>query len=1306
MTAWRRRLHRVRVAATWIVAVLVIAAGVAMGVVQLALPIAIQHPDFIARQLSARLHRPVAFRAISSRAEASGPLLTVEGLALGPNQPGGASITFPRAQLKFDFGAWLRPAHRWITLRLKGMELRVEHGAAGWEVAGFGSAPDEAHAPLQSLPVDLDLTDLRVDIVDTVSGHSWQLLAPHIAAINVGDSIRFGGSVQQLGTQQAVAVSGRVDAAARNYDLHVATRGLDLAAAVRGLGLHGYAVAHGEGSFALWGRWHAGRLVDATARYAVRGLALTAPHGRSLELATWAGVLSAQRVPDGWNVAWRGPGAARADIDAAGGAVAHVRRQGAGWAVSAAARAVDLTPWLAIAAVTPPAPPAFAAWVAGAQPHVVIDQAALVWRDARHYDAGVRFSGLRAVPTGAIPGLALAHATLRADPQGATLTLPPQAATVGLTHVFRKPFVFTRLSGAVVAWPGDGGWTIAADGLQFDTGELAGRAEGRLVWRGHGRAPFLSAYATVAHAKVPAAKLFWPYRSMSKSLMGWLDHALVAGDVTAGRVLVRGDLDHWPFADHAGRFEATGRVSNTVFDFNAAWPRATELDAQVDFVDNQMHIVASHAKVRGVTATRAEATIPDFGNGVLGLDVQGNGTGAQLLDFVRHSPVGADARDALSGLVVGGSGKFGIRLSIPLGHAEDFTLGGGLTLARADVTNAKWNLKLKNVSGPLMIQGKGFHSPGLAATFRGAPATLTLAVGDNVADPGDVVEAAMATRVSAQTLVTGYPDLDGLVAHASGVAPFNVAVEVRAGQNGAPATPLLNVSSSLAGIALDFPAPLDKAADATLPLSVTLALPPDGAPLSVALGDVLRVRGRLADPARQQPTALAIDFGSTPPAGPPASGLVVGGHADRLDLSGWIQQALAGDRGGAFPQLTRADVTTDAAEVFGTGLGALELRYVAGAETDTITLDGAAAKGEIDLPTSELMTRGITANLKRLHWPEPPPPSPTAVPEPPQASSPIAPSAVPPLNVRVADLQLGAAHLGATTLVSAPTAQGMRIQQFESKGADFTIQSHGSWNGTREASASQMTTTISARDFGKTLAAFGYGGLLAGGANAHVEIDGRWPGSPAGFSLAWMEGSLAVKVGDGRILAVKPGLGRLLGLLSLRELPNRLLLHFGDVFKSGFGFDHASARFRLADGSAYTDDLLIEAPAAQIAMHGRAGFRAHDFDLTVDVTPHVGGTLPVVGAVIGGPVGAAAGLVVQGLVGRGINRAAADVYRVTGSWEKPIIASAGAHAGGATPANGASAGEPAAGASGGAAPMPLPAASVAARPAPAASTGP
>jgi uncharacterized protein (TIGR02099 family) len=1253
---WRHHLRRARFALTALIAGLLIAAAVLMGIVQVLLPVATRYPNFVARQLSSRLHRPVSFAAISSQWQPSGPLLTVRDLTLGPAQPGGASITLPHAALKFDFGAWLRPAHRWITLRLRGLELRVEHAASGWQVVGFGNSSGEAHAPLQSLPVDLDLSDLHVDIVDDATQRSWRLLAPRLRVVNVCDAVRFGGSVQQMGTRQAATISGRMGAGMRDYALHVTTHDLDLAEAVRGVDLQGYAVRSGRGDIELWGRWRDGKLASAAARYSIGHLAASGPNGRALDLASLAGVMKATRVRGGWDIAWRGPGKPRANIDQAGGVIAQVRGHAGAWRVTAAAHAVDLAPWLSLLAMAPQMPPAFAQWVDHARPYATIDDAAVAWQQGGHYDATVRFSNLGAAATGAVPGIVLAQGVVRADDRAVSLELPPQAATLALTDVFRKPFVFRQLGGTFVAWRDDGLWNIAADGLHFDSGGLAGSADARLVWLGGGHRPFVSAQAVVERARVTDADLFWPYRSMPPSLVAWLDHALVGGDVTSGRVVMRGALDHWPFLDHEGRFEATGTVRNATFDFADDWPRATGVDAAVDFVDNRMGIVATHATVQGVTATHAVATIPDHHHGVLGLDIQGDGTGAQLLDFVRHSPVGAGTLDALQGLQLGGTGKFGIKLSIPLDHAQDFTLVGKVDLANADVTAAKWNLALKNLNGPLQINGKGFRADGLPVMFRGAPAKLSIAVGSgNVAAPKDIVEASLDTRVSAQTLVQGYPDLAGLVAHASGVAPFHVGVNVVAGQGGAPATAVLDLESSLAGIALDFPAPLDKPAGTELPLHLSLQLPPAGAPLTVSLGSVLQVRGRLGDAARKLPTALAMNFGDTLPAGIPARGLTVRGHAARMDVSGWIEQALTGSSGGSFPPLSRAEVSIDAAQVFGTDLGALQFTFEAGAESDAIAFDGAAVKGTINLPVGNLVARGITADFQHLYWPEPPEPKQPGPPPPPQVTSPVAPFAIPPLHVRIGDLRLGKAQLGATTFESAPTLQGMYISKFDSKGADFTIQSHGNWNGGTRLSSSQMVIDISSHDFGRTLAAFGFSGLLAGGKQAHVHIDGTWPGAPSAFSLAWMSGKLDIKVGEGSILAVKPGLGRLLGLLSLRELPSRLMLHFGDVFKSGFGFDSASANFTLKDGNAFTQDMVITAPAARIVMQGRTGFRARDYDLTVDVRPHVGGALPVVGAVIGGPVGAAAGLVVQGLIGKGINKAAGSIYRVTGSWDKPKI---------------------------------------------------
>jgi uncharacterized protein YhdP len=201
----------------------------------------------------------------------------------------------------------------------------------------------------------------------------------------------------------------------------------------------------------------------------------------------------------------------------------------------------------------------------------------------------------------------------------------------------------------------------------------------------------------------------------------------------------------------------------------------------------------------------------------------------------------------------------------------------------------------------------------------------------------------------------------------------------------------------------------------------------------------------------------------------------------------------------------------------------------------------------------------------------------------------------------------------------------------------------------------QRDIQVYARSLGSMLDAFGFAGIIEGG-RTFARIDATWSGAPTAFALANTNGTLEIGVDDGRILDVDPGAsGRLFGLLSLREIPRRLSLDFSDLFKSGMSFNSIKGTFALADGNATTDDLIINSPAADITISGRTGLRSKDYDQEMVVIPRAGVALPVVGALAGGPVGAAAGLVVQTLIGKKLNRAARSRYRVTGSWEKPII---------------------------------------------------
>jgi uncharacterized protein YhdP len=72
-------------------------------------------------------------------------------------------------------------------------------------------------------------------------------------------------------------------------------------------------------------------------------------------------------------------------------------------------------------------------------------------------------------------------------------------------------------------------------------------------------------------------------------------------------------------------------------------------------------------------------------------------------------------------------------------------------------------------------------------------------------------------------------------------------------------------------------------------------------------------------------------------------------------------------------------------------------------------------------------------------------------------------------------------------------------------------------------------------------------------------------------------------------------------------------------------------------------------------LKGSMGLKTKDWDQTVEVTPHVGGTLAIGGALLGGPVGAAAGVLLQGVFRNQINSVARAQYKVTGSWDNPKV---------------------------------------------------
>lgn len=1260
--AWQRRLRPAARALGWVAGVALIALAVLMALAQLLQPLVLRHPDWVARELSDTLQRPVSFAHLDGYWAAGGPLFELRDVVVGvPPGEAGAPIRLPRVQIWLDVGSGWLPARHLLNLRADGLQLDLVHGRDGrWRVDGIGGGGDTQQADFGRLSVALRLDDLRLAIRDEASGQHYALVAEQLRLSRQGKDIRVGLRLRREGVAGVLQGAGRFRDDGSAGRLWLAGQRLDLAALAANLGLGGPTVQAGRGDVAAWLDWQDGRVQRSFLRVDLRDLRVASAAGARVEVPALKGEAELTRRADGYELRWAG-----ADKGALALWLHHPGTPQL--SVQAAARELQVAPLLPWLGLLPKLPPALANWLGAGHPRGQLDQAALAWSQAgglARLDAG--FSGLGVNAVGGIPGVSGLAGTLRGDAGAVSLGLAGQAATVDARPTFRTPFVLSRLAGTLALWHAGDDWHLGIDPLDFEGQGYGGQLRGELRLHDAGGAPFLDIYASIDHGEVPAAKLFWPVSVMPAGTVQWLDRALETGTIDHAEALVRGDLKDWPFRHNEGRFEARAQVSGLRLRYAPDWPEASGIHAVASFIDNGMLVEADGGDSLGVKADKVVALIPDFGGGLLDLNVDGHGHAANLLGFVAQSPIARAQADGLAKLKLGGSGSFGFHLALPLGAPEHLRLAGHAQLKNVDVQQADWSLKLDQLNGPASFDGSGFHAGPLEGRFHGQNALLDLAIAGATGDPATALAAHLTGAFRLDELTQGYPSLDWLNPLGNGRSLFDLGFRLARPAGGGELTQTLSVDTNLVGMALAAPVPLAKSATTALPLHLTLGLPLAGGDLKVALGEVARGHLRLAN--GKQPLAGTLAFGAQMPAELPAQGLRIRGHAAKLDVTGWVQQAVALSAGGAGagggPQLESVDVGTDHAEWFGRPLGAMTLHVAPKPDALQVDVEGALLAGHFSVPNRELDKRGITARLDRLYWPGNPPASPgatgNAVAETPAATG-INPAALPPFHLWVGELRFGEAKLGEARLETWPTDQGMHIDQLRALSPSVQLTGSGDWNGSAADSHTTMRVRFAADDLGKMLNAFGYNGLVSGG-KTDDELDASWPGAPSSFNLANATGTLAVHVDDGRIPEVGPGMGRLFGLVSLAELPRRLTLDFGDVFGKGLGFDAIKGHFRLADGNATTNDLVIKGPAAQISITGRTGLRTKDYDQEVIVLPHVGNSLPVIGAVVAGPVGVAAGLAVQGILGKGLNKTAGNRYRVTGSWDKPVMTLVEKHA--------------------------------------------
>ena len=899
------------------------------------------------------------------------------------------------------------------------------------------------------------------------------------------------------------------------------------------------------------------------------------------------------------------------------------------------------------------APSAFDRWaglapsgeIRGLRAEVVRERAGAVPRFA--FSANVAGLGFRA--TGRLPGVSGMTAAVSGTDERGRIGLRAQGLAFDWPRQFREPIAGLRAEGDV-DWRRDGNaWVLSARSVQLTHPQAQARASFDFTFERPAVSPLLTLDATVDWLDVALVRRVLPVGRLKPRSLAWLDRAFVQGRAENGHLRYSGPVRKFPFRGGEGEFAASADVSGVTLDYFEGFTPLTGAAGTVAFRNAGLEATVREGRAGGLRLQGATVSIADLKESVIDVDAGASGDIGQALTFLQGSPLGPRLGRQFMQLSGQGPADYAVRFHIPTQDIASRDYDVRATLRSVTVALPALRAPAHRVTGEFELHNLEARSRSLRGTILDGPFELSV-------EPGPVnkvTSASVLLRGQGRAAGPRLPAFIGLPdsIRMSGTADwvFDGRLERRAAAE--PWSLGFAVSSDLQGLRIDAPRPFAKEPAVARPTRVTLDIGRAGRnEVGVESGSA---RARLAflegGTGRWDLERGAARFDGRPAVLPERKGLVVAGDWPEFDLGEWLALRSSGSSGRRLSDwLGPADVHLDRALVFGFELRDVFARLQPQPAAWQVTLAGPMAEGQITVPANLDGGTPIRLDMRRLQLVA----AQRAASE--TGERAVDPRTLPALSITADDFSWQARRFGKFSAEIRKDPQGLRVARLESTSPDFNLSGSGSWLAEGSGSRTRLDLEFSSGDLAAASRALGYrDSVQAKQARARASV--TWLGGPSEDAIGRMDGTLRLELGNGQLRTVKPGAGRILGLMSVGDLPRRLALDFRDVTDEGLAFDTVSGDFELRAGDAYTQNLLVKGPAVDIGVVGRTGLLKQDYDQTVVVSGNPTGPLTVAGALAGGPVGAAGVLLFSQLFKGQLQGLTRVYYRVTGPWSSPVV---------------------------------------------------
>lgn len=869
------------------------------------------------------------------------------------------------------------------------------------------------------------------------------------------------------------------------------------------------------------------------------------------------------------------------------------------------------------------------------------------------YSVQTRLEGVGFAPVLRMPGFSGISGDLDANHEGGQLQLAARQIEFDLPRMFRQ-VLFASSAEGVVSWQReDVGLVVSTDQLRVQGDDGRAVARMHLTLPGDGSSPILDLFAQGEDLKVASAHKYLPADKMGPKTLEWFDSALVDGRIPTAEFQYKGPMRSFPFRNNEGTFLARAQVENALFNYQEGWQPARDLVAEVEFRNQGMRVRATAGTIGNVRVNQANAEIPDLKQSELLIKASAGGDLDAGLALLRDSPLGPRLGETFARLGGRGSMTADVRLALPLKRIDDREIDVTAHFADATVTMQKVAAPVRALTGELTVKNTLIAGADLKGRFLGGPLAVKI---EQQSDTAAQLEATgHAESAELQKLFA----LPGIV-KLTGATDWRMSMPIASGDTEAARRRNIKIDSNLLGLGIGLPEPLGKGASDERTLQVALEIDDEQLLSRSSYGDV-----RALIRMRQGGDGWTLDRGgvradAVAPALPSHRGLRIEGNVQRFVLDDWLALRPSPSSAGATAPknddartlsdyLQAANVRVADFQLFGYRFADLRGVLQSTQSGWRVDVSGENAAGQVLIPETFTGSQPLRATMERL-----------AINKAPRQEGALKkdedmdPRILPNMQVYVSDMRVGTRTIGAVELKATRVPQGIRFDNATVLAESVRADARGQWLNTVDGQHSTLNATIESKDVAATLRALDYTPFIEARRGA-IKADLAWQGGYDGNILEHASGAIRVEAETGQLVNLQPGAGRVLGLFSVGALPRRLALDFSDLTEKGLAFDTVHGDFELRDGNAYTSNLLLRGPAAEIGIAGRTGLGTRDYDQTAVVTGNLGASLPVAGALAGGPVVGAAILLFSQVFKEPLKGITRGYYRITGPWDDPVV---------------------------------------------------